>query len=399
MKNTKRYFAILLTMIMLLTVLGGCGTDTGTGGNSENSGDNSESGKDESKGNEDTIKIGINFYSITDSLGSAVYDNLNYAAEQLDGVENQWLVISSYDETAQISDCENLISAGIDGLIFMPISDNVAGKVADMCEEAGVYCILTMRNISDEDILNRVSGYKYFLGWCYEDGAASAYKIFQCALEDNRTKAGTIFFDENAVLAQVNKGYRKGFDEGSIENVTDYTIVGTTDDLPGTVTNFLTLYPEIDCIFTAMASQGSGEGMLNVLYSDVNKNGAKLYCFDSFEGMAKGFEEDVLGAVACGQYADAIYSYMILLNALQGNRLSEGLVEVGCNYLILSDSEELAVYEKYVDDRSSGFMVYDGEDLKNMLVSNNPDFTLEELQNIASGFCMELVMERVNEFE
>lgn len=389
----KKLLAIVLALVLTVSLFAGCASD-----NNPQPDPMQLSSEDKTNTSSSDFTIGINFYSITDSLGSAVYDNLNYIADNVDGVKNQWLVISSYDETAQISDCENLISSGVDALIFMPISDNVAGKVADMCEKAGIYNILTMRSISDKDILARLSGYKYFLGWCSEDGASSAYKVFQCAVEDGRTTSGTIFFDENAVLAQVNKGYRKGFDEGKINNVAEYTVAGTTDDLAGTVTNFLTLYPEIDCVFTAMASQGSGEGMLNVLYGDANKNGAKLYCFDSFEGMAEGFEANVLGAVACGQYADAIYSYMIVLNALQGNRLSDGLVQVACNYLILSNSEELELYEKYVDDRSTGFMVYSADDLKDMLVSNNPDFTLEKLQKIASELSMELVKKKVAAF-
>ena len=388
----KRILAIVLALMFTLTALASCNSDAGP--SKMPSADPSEIVDTTSS----DFTIGINFYSITDSLGSAVYDNLNYIADNIEGVSNQWQVISSYDETAQISDCENLIAAGVDALIFMPISDNVAGKVADMCEEAGVYNILTMRNITDEDILARVSEYEYFLGWCTEDSASIAYEIFQCAVEDGCTTSGTIFFDENAVLAQINEGYRKGFSEGKIKNVAEYTMSGTTDDLPGTVTNFLSLYPEIDCIFTAMASNGAGEGMLNVLYGDANQNGAKLYCFDSFEGMAEGFEDGVLGAVACGHYADVIYSYMIALNALQGNRLSDSMVEVACNYLILSDSEELELYETYIDDRSTGFMVYDADELKDMLVSNNPDFTLEKLQEIASAFTMDLVKEKVDAF-
>lgn len=389
----KKFLAILLALALAAAIFAGCSTEPEATQNPPSTEPDNASDTPSSE-----FTIGINFYSISDSLGSAVYDNLNYIADSIDGVKNQWLVISSYDETAQISDCENLISAGVDALIYMPISDNVAGKVADMCEEAGVYNILTMRNISDADTLTRLSGYQYFLGWCAEDYVSAGYEVYQCAVEDGRTTSGTIFFEENAVLAKINDGYRKGFEEGKINNVTQYTIAGTTDDLPGTVSNFLTLYPEIDCVFTAMASQGAGEGMLNVLYSDVNMSGAKLYCFDSFEGMAEGFDADVLGAVACGQYADPIYCYMVVLNALQGNRLAEGQVQVMSNFLILASSEDLAVYEKYIDDRTTGFMVYSADELKNMLVSNNPDFTLETLQEIASAFSMELVKEKVEAF-
>ncbi len=389
----KKFLAIILTLALALAVFAGCAAGPTP---SEDQTTSNPSDKTDTPASE--YKIGINFYSITDSLGSAVYDNLNYIADSIDGVSNQWQVISSYDETAQISDCENLIAAGVNAIVFMPISDNVAGKVADMCEEAGVYNILMMRNITDEEILQRVSGYKYFLGWCVEDSASTAYKLYQLAVEDGRTTSGTIFFDENAALAQINDGYRKGFEEGKIDNVTEFTMSGPTDDLPATIANFLALYPQIDCIFTAMASNGSGEGMMNVLYGDANKNGAKLYCFDSFEGMAEGFKSGVLGAVACCQYPDAIYCYMIALNALQGNRLTDGLAEVNCNFFILSDSEELALYEKYLDDRSTGFMLYNAEDLNNMLVSNNPDFTLEKLQSIADELSMELVKEKVDAF-
>ena len=43
-------------------------------------------------------------------------------------------------------------------------------------------------------------------------------------------------------------------------------------------------------------------------------------------------------------------------------------------------------------------MLYNAEDLNNMLVSSNPDFTLEKLQQIADELSMELVKEKVDAF-
>lgn len=401
----KRKVAMMMAVVFCIAALAGCGgkTEGSKADVPENSAEVQESEVEETQekgdaGGED-ILIGINFYSITDSLGSAVYDNCNFIADQFDGVENQWQVLSSYDETAQITDCENLINAGVDGLLILPISDNVAGKVADLCEKNGVYLMLCFRNVQDAAVLEKITGYEYFCGWCFEDYAGTAYEMFQMAIEDGGKQGGGIYFEENSALALANAGFRQGFEEGKIEKVTEYTVSGPTDDLGECVTNFLTLYPEMDVIFSAMASNGGGENMLNVLYGSMNTSGTKLYTFDTFEGMKEGFDANVLGCVAGGHYVDAVYAYMTLLNACQGNKLSQEMVNINSNYLLLGNKEEVEAYENYVENKESGFRYYDREDILNMSVNSNPEFSAGKLQEIAGSYSIEELLSKIDEFE
>lgn len=380
----KRKVAMMMAAVFCIAALAGCGGKT-------------QEPKADAKGEE--VLIGINFYSITDSLGSAVYDNCNFIADQFDGVENQWQVLSSYDETAQITDCENLINAGVDGLLILPISDNVAGKVADLCEKNGVYLMLCFRSVQDKTVLDKISGYEYFLGWCFEDYAGTAYEMFQMAAADGGKQGGGIYFEENSALALGNAGYRQGFEEGKIERLTEYTVSGPGDDLGECVTNFLTLYPEMDVIFSVMASNGGGESMLNVLYGSMNKSGTKLYTFDTFEGMKEGFDANVLGCVAGGHYVDAIYAYMTLLNACQGNKISEEIVAINSKHLLLSNKEDVEIYENYVESKESGFRYYDKEDILNMTLSANPALDAGRLQEIAGAYSIEELRTKINEFE
>ena len=75
MKSMKRILAIVLALMFTLTALASCNSDAGP--SKMPSADPSEIVDTTSS----DFTIGINFYSITDSLGSAVYDNLKYSLQ------------------------------------------------------------------------------------------------------------------------------------------------------------------------------------------------------------------------------------------------------------------------------------------------------------------------------
>ena len=183
----KKMIAIVLCIILTLTMIGcsggAAGTDTAdadtqtenaAGDQTEDAAGESEtSGADES-GTEDAaadnavseavstdpVKLGVIFYSKDDSLGQLVYSYLNYAAEVIDNLEIQW-VFGSYDAASQVADAENLIAAGVDGIMCLTLDDLAMQQIANLCNENEVYFQVMFRMPSEEETKAVLDTYEY----------------------------------------------------------------------------------------------------------------------------------------------------------------------------------------------------------------------------------------------
>lgn len=75
---------------------------------------------------------------------------------------------------------QNLISGGVDGIVIIPLADTVTQKTSEMCEKAGVYFSLCFRDIIDDTIRQQVTANPYFVGMTFEadyDAAKEMVKI------------------------------------------------------------------------------------------------------------------------------------------------------------------------------------------------------------------------------
>ena len=185
----KKTVAMLLVVLMAAFALVSCGAPAASEEPSAPASEAQESAPaaDESAATGDQTadtegkKLGVIFYSKDDAMGAAVYATLNYAAEAL-GVEIQW-DLGKLDPTAQITAAENLIASGCDGILCIPLSEVVTQKVAQLCQENGVYFQICFRTITDEAIKTEVEGYEYYLGECVEDEVNAAKHMVELMAE------------------------------------------------------------------------------------------------------------------------------------------------------------------------------------------------------------------------
>ena len=182
-KVMKRMVTAILTLCLTAVMFTGCGSgnptdDVAADGAAESTASGSES-EDMDNGGDKTI--GVVFYSKTDSLGSVVYALVNEAAKTW-GVNVRW-EIGGLDNDTQLNSVPNLISAGVDGIVIIPLADTVTQKTAEMCEDAEVYFSLCCRDIIDEDIRKQVTANPYFAGMCYEADYDAAKEMVKIASE------------------------------------------------------------------------------------------------------------------------------------------------------------------------------------------------------------------------
>lgn len=396
-KVVKRLVTAILTGCMAMTLLAGCGSgnaDTATTGDAAaetSSGSESET-EDVDNGGDKTI--GVVFYSRTDSLGSVVYELINSAAEAW-GVNVRW-EIGGLDNDTQLNSVQNLISAGVDGIVIIPLADTVTQRTAEMCEDAGVYFSLTCRDIIDEDIREQVTSNPYFVGMCYEADYDAAMEMVRIAAEQGCTKASVGYNSPTVPFEkQVTAGFNDGMEEYGVEKVAEYTISDTGDAnvTISNLENFLDAYPDMDLVLAGAGSQGIAEASVQLLAN----TGVKLATRDFFTGMEEAFESETLAVAVGGMAPDALYSMAMCYNAIAGTPLSDSYIELQQKYIFLTSAEECRLYEEYFGtDLSKVGEVYTPDYLNSLLKSNNPDLTAESMQSMMDEYSMEWIEEQVS---
>lgn len=396
-KLVKKILCTALVTVSL-GIFTGCSSDKAADpGQSEKAAEATES-KTEEKAEapgetvEEMHKIGVILYGRDDNMGAAIYSYLNHAAEVLKNVELVW-DIGAFDVDAQISSTQNLIAAGCEGIICLPMSDDTVAQMSDICKQANVYFSLMFRDITDETIRNDVYQNPYFLGFVREDDAAVAKAMVKELADAGVTHMGVQVMASGNPLSVRNDGMYEGAEEYGITIDAEFPVT-SSGDVNGNNTyiqNTLDSYPDVQAIYLTSASIGLGEGAANLLGSLSDPGSVKLASFDVFDGMSDAFENEILVCAAGGVNPDALFSFMVLYNAVDGNRLSEDVTELYQNFLLVTSSEECKLFEKYVGNTE--YQIYTDEQIKNLAVRFNPNVTLKDYEDLMDLYSLEWLQE------
>ena len=153
MKTRNRIMAMVIVAVMALSlVLAGCSS---------------------SSGNQTSEKhtIGVILYGKDDAFGAAEYAYINSAAEALD-VNIIW-ALNDYTAETQLASAENLVAAGAEGLLFLPISDNTVELISDYCKANKIWFQMMNRDIGDETIKANTQANPYYVGTSFEANEAA----------------------------------------------------------------------------------------------------------------------------------------------------------------------------------------------------------------------------------
>ena len=134
--------------------------------------------------------------------------------------------------------------------------------------------------------------------------------------------------------------------------------------------------------------------MINLLNSLAPNGEVQLASFDVWNGMAEAFESGSLACAVGGMSPDALFSFMVLYNAVIGMRMQEEPVALKQNYIYVTSAEECAIYEQYIDNPD--YMVYTAEEIQQMSRAINPDFTLEDMEQIMADYTLENIIEKID---
>lgn len=382
---------------MAAVLLTGCGnaadggTASGSGSGAEDSGQASSGGGTEKEAGTEEVshKIGVILYGKDDSMGAADYAYLNYAAEALN-VDIQW-ALNDYDAESQLASAENLVSAGCEGLLFLPINDNAVSLIGDYCEQNGIYFQMMNRDISDAAVKEATQANPYYVGTSFEANEEAANTLTGLMADDGRLNYGLGKVPPGSSLSVRNTAFEESIKASGGTVLADYTAPsdGSTQAYVTYMENFVNSYPEMDGLLLSSTTGGGGETILNTLQSLAGPDDIRIAAFDTFEGMEKGFEDGWLVALAGGIAVQCIPDFIMLYNAVDNTPLADGYTVLYQNFIFITNLEDCATFAKYIDNPEH--MIYDAETIRSLTKRYNPEAALEDLQKLMADYSLEWV--------
>lgn len=412
----KKIIAIIMCIILTFSAVGcaGSNADTDTPDTNTSKEDTTESaaedttgaeeqaGADEAETNDataeiktDPVKLGVIFYSKDDSLGQLVYSYLNYAAQVIDNLEVQW-VFGSYDAASQVADAENLIAAGVDGIMCLTLDDLAMQQIANLCNENEVYFQVMFRMPSEEETKAVLDTYEYYVGYAIEDTENTSYETIRIMSDRGIKKIGVGGNTHSATSTLRMNGMERGCKDFNIDILAQFDLGNDVSSVQSDVQNILDSYSDIEAIWLMSGSLGIADITVNTLRAHQESVGKTVgvITFDTFDGMAAAFEEDILWGAVGGQAPLCLQAFAALYNAIDGHPLSEEKVELLFPFLVLTDSEDLDLFEQYYNNTE--VQIYDEEIIKSMLYRYNPETSLDLLKDLSTSYSMDWIKEEIN---
>lgn len=171
--KSKKMLGLFMTAVMAGMLLTGCGTggtvgtdtaaDTTVAGTVQEKSAGTQSPNGEaSVADKGTIKVGVSFATLQEEKWERDRANMEAKAKEL-GIE---LIVQSAngDEELQNSQCENLITQGVDALIVIAQDSSAASSIVETAHEAGVPVVAHDRLIANCDLDFYVTFDCYFVG-------------------------------------------------------------------------------------------------------------------------------------------------------------------------------------------------------------------------------------------
>ena len=338
-------------------------------------------------------KIGMIWYGNTDPMGGTFYAWANHAAELLN-VELVWH-LGDYTTEAELSACEQMISAGCEGVYFIPMDTAANLQLGNACQAAGVYWAVSNRDILDEDIKAACYANPYMVTHIWDDSYNLAMNMVKVLADQGVKKVCMISGDpKDAMMVDRNNGFIDGCREYGIEILGTFQTETDAKVITDGVNNFLTLYPDMQGILSVSGTAGCGEAIISTLEGSGREAGSiKVATFDTFDGNKEAFEKGWLAANAGGYTSECLVSFLALVNTVKGNvKPNNGPYKLHLTPIVITSAEEMDLFSKYVDNPE--IQLYSDADIQAMV---QPTCDEAYYQSVLDNWTIDFVKKAVGE--
>jgi ABC-type sugar transport system substrate-binding protein len=378
----KKLISILLTLCMVFSLAACSKVTSGSAGSGTG---------DAKKVDLSDVTIGIVGYNDSGTAYKAMVAFYNQIAKAT-GIKFKFVKGSSFDEAANVTAVQNLISSGVNGIIMT--MDSSMTNIMKEAEAANVY-VAGYLNSMDQS-LNKIKDNKYFLG-TVSDGYLKGDKIGQKAAElvvkNNKKNVGVITYPHNYFPnhAQADKAFRAAINEYN-KTAADKVTLYDSEQLsfkPVDPTYFKK-YPKLDAIF-GMALTFVYPTMLSANIQNVN-----LYAtgYDDSESYMKSFNAGNIGMMTCSNSEAMIYPVALIANAVKGTQFTDkpaSAEAVETNTVFLTNADEIKTFNAntiFSSGDVSRSLLTD-EKILSLIKATNKDASYQDLVKTIQSWSME----------
>lgn len=395
----KRVLVIMLTLILAMVMIAGCGktavesADSNTAETAEASDANQDAADDMDAGeatSADRVKIGVSIWGVTDPLGQSVQKFLNYTAEALDcDVE---FVGTGFDTEEMIASIENLCASGCDGILFCNASDGVMPKAIKICEENDVYLMQFFKKINDPEVLELLEASDYYLGTTHEDEIITGYNLGSVLGEMGVKNTCIISWNHGDPTAEDRyTGYKQAFEEYGIEIYAEQWEILAAEEAAKAAESFIAAYPDLESI---VVTGGCGEPLAGTLSAIENRGKVgeiAVVSTDFIPTLREDLAAGKISAMSGGHWADPFFSFMTVYNVVVGGYHLDGPVEILDDMVYVSSAEDMDNFNKWFMGEVPPFTT---EEIQELAFTYNADTTLDDLKAAAAALSLDDVMAR-----
>ncbi|MDR2659823.1 MAG: substrate-binding domain-containing protein [Spirochaetaceae bacterium] len=274
------------------------------------------------QGKKDSDKLTIGFNNYSKGIYSLdILEKGFLATCEALGVESMVVNDEGKVENSSVN-VDNMISAGVDGIVFFGIYDTMFPVIAQKCNEAGVPFVFFDHMPADDvltDLAENFEEYKGIAATVDNDtgknlGSYAAGKGLKKALIITAPRSDTSHVARTA-------GFTDAFQAGGGQVLmVSYGEV----DLPSVMTranDALTAHPDVDCIYVTNGDAGAALVETLDKHPEVN---AELYVTDLDPGVLSGLASGKVAAANGAHWVNVDFATALLVNALRGNEIFDG---------------------------------------------------------------------------
>lgn len=343
------------------------------------------------------IKIGIIGYQESGEPVTAI-NNFMTELSKATGLEYIYVCGSSYDEQTNLTHAQNLISSGCNGIIMC--MDSAMPSIVEECQMAEVYLggFLCDMERSMETLVQN----PYFVGTVCDgtyNNACYGHRAAELVIADGKKNIGMLtssyrYYPHKKEAVEAFQQDIEAYNATAAD--ADKITVAEVEELafkPVDATYFAN-HPGMD----AIVSFAAGTFVYPTMIAE-NRQDLRLYAvgFESEDSFLDNMRAGVCGMQTYGNTEAVVYPLVLLINAIQGNRYADQpeLAErQDSSVVFVSTSEEIdAVMTKsfYLNPViENSFLSV--EDVKNMILSYNPNATYADLTGFLTHMGIEDIM-------
>ena len=386
-KKLLRLCAVLLVICMAFTACGSKGEDTKEGESkkiTEESGSKKEdkdTAVDTGKDIKD-LKLGCNNFM----KGIYSVDILeNGFAETCKALGIDTMIVNDEGKVEKtVQNVDNMISAGVDGIVFFGISETLFPVVSQKCQDAKIPFVCYDHMPSEEN-LEILLANPYFKGAVATKDYGTGQNIGEHAASKGLKKAIVVTGKKtDPTHSARTEGFKDAFEAAGGKVLDIAWDASNLSDSNAKANDLLTAHPDADCVYATNGDFGSGTMQAMAQHTNVN---AKLYVTDLDPDVLTGLKDGTISAANGAHWINVDFATTLLVNALLGHELKteDGKAPILVAPVMALPSEMVDLYDEFWIKSQP----FSGEELKQFVSAWKEEVSLKDYEDVLKDYTVE----------